>query len=240
MRKAIGSALDSLHLRGIALTSLRHLTLVERMVSSRDTKLVRDYLAEHDVRKLHLGCGSNLLDGWLNSDYFPRSSRVLSLDATARFPFEAGQFDYIFSEHMIEHIPYAGGESMLRECHRVLKPGGVLRISTPDLSFLLDLGRGQKSDLQQDYIDWSTREFVAGAPYADEVFVINNFMRDWGHVFIYDEKTLQRSLNHAGFDRTARCDLNQSTEPQLCGLENEQRLPTGFLKLETMTFEARK
>ena len=61
------------------------------------------------------------------------------LDATQTFPLPDCSFDYIFSEHMIEHVTYQNGKRMILECYRVLKPGGLLRISTPDLSFLVDL-----------------------------------------------------------------------------------------------------
>ena len=48
------------------------------------------------------------------------------------------------------------------------------------MPFLIDLYRNDKSDLQNQYIEWSSRTFIADAPYADDTFVINNFFRDWG------------------------------------------------------------
>ena len=61
------------------------------------------------------------------------------IDITKKFPFVSSTFDYVFSEHMIEHIKYQDGLKMLNESFRVLKPSGKIRISTPDLQFLLDL-----------------------------------------------------------------------------------------------------
>src|SRR5262245_6313463 len=104
-----------------------------------DRKVIEKYLAEHKVRKLHVGCGNNILGGWLNSDYCPSDSRVIHVDATKPFPFVENLFDYVFSEHMIEHVSYLGGLSLLAEACRVLKPGGKIRISTPDLAFLVNL-----------------------------------------------------------------------------------------------------
>ncbi len=43
--------------------------------------------------------------GFLNSDYFPRLSDAICLDTTNTYLFEDETFDYIFSEHMIEHVP---------------------------------------------------------------------------------------------------------------------------------------
>ena len=62
------------------------------------------YLGSHSICSLQIGTGENPLPGWLNTDLEPTSSTVIFLDALAKFPFEDQVFDYIFSEHMIEHI----------------------------------------------------------------------------------------------------------------------------------------
>lgn len=205
-----------------------------------DDKIISNYFKENDVSKLHIGCSGHMLMNWLNSDYRPAARDVLHLDATATFPFEDNQFDYVFSEHMIEHVDFPHGRSMLAECYRVLKVGGKVRISTPDLAFLINLRQNEKSDLQEEYIRWNTDRFIAHAPYYDSVFVINNFVRDWGHSFIYDEMTLRYSLESTGFTEVVRCDLNCSQDSALRGLENDARMPSGFLALETITLEGRK
>jgi predicted SAM-dependent methyltransferase len=141
---------------------------------------------------------------------------------------------------MIEHMPYAAGQAMLEECYRVLKPGGTIRVSTPDLHFLVELYQDEKSDLQRAYIKWSTDKFVKWAPDASGVYVVNNFVRDWGHQFIYDEKSLSLSLGSAGFSNIKRCSLTASDHGELSGLEHETRMPAGFLQLETITIDGTK
>jgi predicted SAM-dependent methyltransferase len=162
------------------------------------------------------------------------------LDATKPFPLENDEFDYVFSEHMIEHVSYRQGEMMLQECFRILRTNGKLRVSTPDLSFLINLYNEDKTSAQREYIKWATDKFIRDAPRYEDTFVINNFVRAWGHLFIYDEKTLRSSMAKAGFTHIVRCDLNQSDDHSLSQLENDTRLPKGFLKLETMTLEGRK
>jgi predicted SAM-dependent methyltransferase len=237
--RSVIRALGRVH-QGFAKAWSRDLITSRRLLRGVDRQVTRHYLENHQVRKLHLGCGRNILPGWLNSDFYPKSPEVLHLDARGRFPLADEQFDYIFSEHMIEHLAYPKGVSMLRECFRVLRPGGRLRISTPDLAFLVDLRRSDRSPLQEEYIRWATHKFVDHAPYADATFVINNFVRRWGHLFIYDEKTLREGFTAAGFADLTRCQLNESTDPVLRDLENEKRMPKGFLRLETMTIEAVK
>jgi predicted SAM-dependent methyltransferase len=180
-----------------------------------DRQAISAYFKQNQTRKLHIGCGDNVLDGWLNSNYYPDPSHIIHLDATESFPLGNNEFDYIFSEHMIEHIPYEDGLLMLNECFRILKPDGRIRISTPNLLFLVDLYKPDKSDLQLEYIKW-------------------------GHSFIYDEKALRLSLEKAGFTNITKCELNQSDSDIFRNLENESRLPPGFLKLETISMEGTK
>jgi len=205
-----------------------------------DRALIERYFAEHEIRRLHIGCGTNILPGWLNSDAFPVPDHILHLDATVPFPFADGTLDCIFSEHMIEHISYPDGAAMLRECHRVLKDNGKIRISTPDLRFLIDLYGDEKSTLQKRYIEWITENVIKTAPYSDATFVINNFVRHWGHLFIYDDKTLRASMENAGFGTITRHELNESGDAGLRNLENEKRMPPGFVRLESLTLEGTK
>ena len=72
--------------------------LTEKLGVNRDAKLIDHYLRETvGPKKLQLGCGRNWLEGWLNSDYYPRTSDILHLDVTAPLPFPDGVFDYVFS-----------------------------------------------------------------------------------------------------------------------------------------------
>lgn len=217
--------------------TLRHAT---RQALQPDRQIVSGYLAQTAAPRLHLGCGDHPLPGWLNSDYEPREPGIVRLDATRPFPLPSDTFATVFSEHMIEHVPPAGGAVMLAETFRVLQPGGRVRITTPDLAFLTALYTPTPTEQQRAYLAWSTRTFVHGAPDADPVYVINNFVRDWGHQFIYDEPTLRRAMVTAGFVAIERHRLQDSDDPALCELENTERMPPGFLQLESFTLEAVK
>jgi predicted SAM-dependent methyltransferase len=208
--------------------------------SPGDRELIEAYLGSHGVARLHIGCGENTLAGWLNSDFSPMAGEVIRLDAAKPFPFDDDRFDFIYSEHMIEHLPYAEGMSMLSECYRVLRSGGILRLTTPDLGFLIELYRDDKSGLQEDYIKWATDTFISSAPDYIDTIVINNFFRDWGHQFVYDKKTLRSALERTGFAAITECEVRESRHGDLRGLENKDRMPEGFLELESMVFEAAK
>lgn len=212
-----------------------------RRASRTDERILEDYLRQHPVAKLQVGSGINILAGWLNSDLASKAPGVFLLDATKPFPFKDGQFDYVFSEHLIEHLPYEKGLAMLSECFRVTKPGGTVRVTTPNIEFLIDLYRSRNSEPQRSYIEWSKDSFIPHAPEASAVFVINNFLYcDWGHQFIYDPATLSRALETAGFRGVRECQLLSSPHEDLRDLENHLRMPPGFLVLESMTLEADK
>jgi len=192
------------------------------------------------VRKLHIGCGTNILPGWLNADFNTLHPAVFHLDATRRFPFRNGEFAFVFSEHMIEHVSYSDGLAMLSECYRVMDRGATIRISTPNLAFVIDLYQPDKTNLQQQFLDWSADIHLHDRAMNEDTFVINNYVRDWGHLFIYDEKVLRKSLAEAGFKDIVRCELQDSRYPDLRNLENESRKPAGLLRLETITMEGTK
>ena len=85
---------------------------------------IRSYLYNNNqLKKLQLGTSNSPIIGWLNTDVLPTNRRVAYLDATRRFPFNDDIFDYVYSEHMIEHIDPESAVFMLSECFRVLKPG---------------------------------------------------------------------------------------------------------------------
>jgi predicted SAM-dependent methyltransferase len=216
----------------------RLLWLARRGFGRVDRRLARDYLASPGERRLHLGCGLHPLPGWLNSDLFPTDPGILHLDAGRRFPFADAQFDWIYSEHLIEHLNFTGGARQLAECRRVLRPGGRLRIATPDLAFLIALHRDAPGELERAYVERATALYYPSAAAPSPTFAINNFFRNWGHRFLYDEPTLRAALDGAGFCRVERVELGQSEHAVFRGLENEDRLPAGFLRLETLVLEA--
>jgi len=214
---------------------------VWQLLSPANSRAISRYLQGARPRKLHLGCGDHILEGWLNCDVSTMAG-VVFLDATQRFPLPDNSFDFVYSEHMIEHIPVAAGISMLRECYRVLRPGGSLRVVTPDFAFLRDLHRKTNPDIQAKYVTWSLRTWDVNSHNCSDptMFVIDNFFRDFGHEFIYDASTLQHVVSMAGFEQLSTCRVGESSVPEFCGLEREDRMPEGFLVLESQVLEGRK
>lgn len=211
-----------------------------RRKTKSDSRTMASYLAGAASPRLQIGAGRNGLEGWLNTDYFPQSDNLIHLDATARFPFADNIFDLIFSEHVIEHVPLEGGVNMIGEAFRTLKPGGRLRISTPPFEFLLDIYINPQDPLNKKYLDWHLETYNVNSPERDPLVLINDYIRMWGHVFIYDEALLRKLFQRAGFVDLQSFDINQSDDPRLSDLEHDGRMPNGLLKLSTMTIEGTK
>lgn len=204
-----------------------------------DEALRREYLSASKEPKLQIGGGWHKLDGWLNTD-LGAVPGAMRMDATRRYPFADGAFKYIYSEHMIEHVPQPMGLAMLKECHRVLDADGVVRIVTPDLSVIAGLYTQTPSELQSRYLAFFHEAFAdEGYPKTPEG-AINAQFRLWGHQYIYDEAGLRDVMAQAGFTAIERVRLGQSAHTPLQGLENQERYPEGLLEFESVALEARK
>lgn len=126
-------------------------------------------------RLLNLGGGSNTIEGGLTVDLDPRADSYVNV--TERLPFADAYFDFILLEEVIEHVDKETGLALLRECHRVLAPGGVIRLTTPDL-------------------DWLSAGTLDGSVDND---LVNHLFYEHGHRYIYSRKEMLAALARAGF-----------------------------------------
>jgi len=124
------------------------------------------------MNKLNLGCGENIKEGWVNLD----SAALPGVDVThdiekIPFPFKDGEFDEILCRDVLEHVEYI---PTLRELHRILKPGGVLRIQVPHFTsrnnFVDPTHRRMFSISTFDFFAAGTPRFAERAYYFDFSF----------------------------------------------------------------------
>lgn len=205
------------------------------------------YVISNHADKLNLGCGRNIMPGWINADLTAHVPEVFTMDATRPFPFLDNSFDYVFSEHMFEHLDLCGQQNMMRECHRVLRPGGILRLAMPNFDFLIDLVNNPNSEINNRYLDWSYQLFIQDKLEYEvdredyPIYVVNNFMRDWGHQFIHTSGTLLKMGKSFGFSKGKECSIGISDHIALCGCERHQNeIPFWANQLETMVIELYK
>ncbi|MBW4633620.1 MAG: methyltransferase domain-containing protein [Iphinoe sp. HA4291-MV1] len=85
------------------------------------------------MQKLNLGCGDKYLADWINIDFNSKHSDVIPHNLLQPLPFPDNSLDVVYSSHVLEHFSREEGERLIRECFRILKPNGILRIVVPDL-----------------------------------------------------------------------------------------------------------
>lgn len=138
-------------------------------------RYLKKWLSARGPHILNLGGGGVLSDQWLTADISPRAD--VYMDLQERLPLRDGVVDGVYSEEVIEHLAKDVGRAMLLECLRVLKPAGVLRLTTPSLDFFA-------SRVMTD---------ATGGDHLNAIFYGH------GHRFIYSEKALRQALSAVGF-----------------------------------------
>jgi predicted SAM-dependent methyltransferase len=219
----------------------------KKRLQAKSKIIFKKYLESKGEKKLQIGCGNNELENWLNTDLNVKPNRVAYLDASNQFPLPDETFDYIFSEHIFEHLHFKQGLNMLQECFRILKPGGRIRLATPDMDFLIALHDDPQNTIHQEYMAWSINKFIPDISESFNEneylpsFVINNFFRDWGHEVIYNYESLELTFKKARFVNISRKEVGKSDIPEFDKLEKHgEIIPEAFNELETMVVEAIK
>ncbi len=172
----------------------------------RDRAARRYFRAYPDARRLRLGAAAGQAEGWLDGRF----------DLSRRLPFEDSCFDEILIDGALECLEYAQGCFNLRECRRVLKPSGRLRVVTHDLAALLALYRPERTAAEEAYLRELTDRFLPGLGRYEPVFVVNLAMRFERHRFLYDAPLLEESLREAGFGEVERGEPRSMASHQRC------------------------
>lgn len=169
--------------------------------------------------RLNLGCGCQLPKGWTNVDYalgarlmripFFRTvnkkfhlfnmewdDNIFLHDLTTPFPWSDNSVDAIYSSHTLEHLSREQGRKFLRQCHRVLRSGGVIRIVVPDLSCMVR--RYMEGELKaEDFVE------ALGVLYPDSGGRLKNRLApfvQFPHKCMYDTPALISSMSEIGFE----------------------------------------
>lgn len=156
-----------------------------------------------DELKLNLGCGCFPLGkGWTNLDADPTTPADVHATIPP-IPYGEGTVADIYMGHLLEHFTPGDGQALLRECWRVLKPGGRLGVVVPDTRAVmrryLD---GPETDIEVPQGQhWSGRDL----DHLCAVFLYSTIQAS-PHRWSYDADTLARALLAAGFEQLRPID----------------------------------
>ncbi len=119
------------------------------------------------LRLLNVGCGRCFHPTWTNIDLVAASPEVRQYDLRRGLPYDDDFFDGVYHSHVLEHLTPESAASMLAECRRVLKPGGVLRVVVPDLESIARQYLNSVDEVDRDPTDlaianhqWMTLELL--------------------------------------------------------------------------------
>jgi predicted SAM-dependent methyltransferase len=163
---------------------------------------------------LDIGCGPNRREGVIGLDFQWRPGVDLCWDVTHGIPLPDASLRGVFSEHCIEHLSLADGVAMLEECHRVLRPGGALRVVTPDgelyLSEYVRIRGGGDGPMPRD-----AREGHGGV--KTPIMSVNRVFNNFGHRFIWDFDTFRDYLQRIGFVDVRRAEFGEGRDARVIG-----------------------
>lgn len=136
--------------------------------------------------KLHLGCGNFYIPDALNIDKY--ELRIADVQADAlRLPIRHETCDPVIAYHLFEHLGYIGSLYAIAEIFRVLKPGGVLELETPDPEYSF-----------QAFLDCSEPLWRANVL----TWIFGEETSGMGHRGLFPKALLEKMVNESGF-----CDL---------------------------------
>ena len=216
------------------------------------------------VYRLHLGCGTNTPDGWINLDgawsawlgkhqivcrmlkglhVLPVSLRDMSTDIIIHdvrkpLPFQDNTIHVIYASHLLEHLYLEEAKRLLKECFRILQPGGILRMVVPDLRAIILEYMGEKilsnsSDNMKaaSPADRLNRRlaFRVSDPSANGIlYRIYNSIKDFhSHKWMYDADSLIMYFEQADFVDVQQLGFHQSLVEGIEEIEESERVLDG-------------
>lgn len=191
--------------------------------------------------RLNLGCGGRTPEGWVNVDwalgarfakvpFFRVANRKLGIfrlhwdedvvlhDLNKAFPWADDSVDAIYSSHLLEHFAREDGLRLLGECHRVLKPGGIIRLVVPDLRHHVAEYRDGRVPADEFVEKLGVLYAGSGPAWKRRLSPLVQFP----HKCMYDQPRLVAIMRARGFEATSRNPFD-STINDIEAIESEGR-----------------
>lgn len=132
------------------------------------------------MRLINVGCGTRILRHFINYD-------LPDLDICHRWPLPDSSVDYVLMSHVIEHVSRKDAPAAVAEAYRVLVPGGVLHIATPDMDKFIECHLSGDFSPLGGY-EWTDLNYLLGGDPATE------YRPEWRHRYMYSYGSLHYLL----------------------------------------------
>jgi len=176
-----------------------------------------------DRPKLHVGCGRERLEGWVNIDIEPLPAVDVVADASSELDFTG--CEAVYAEHFLEHLRLDRAVSFLRQAYKALESGGLVRLSTPNLDWV-----------------WQTHYNAQAFPEVKQEMAIqvNLAFRGWEHQFLWNREFLGEVLEACGFVDVTWCQYRESQHEVFRGVERHPTSDDTEEQPHVLIVEARK
>jgi len=177
---------------------------------------------------INLGSGSNILSGCINIDFFLTHGIDYGADLRRKLKISDGTVDGIFCEHTIEHLSYKEADLLLHECHRIMKPGAVIRVVLPDIALFIEhYASGDVAWFKR----WEQLMFTESTDpersvrhLATPMQALSFVTQEYGHASAWDVPTITLYLEQSGFRSVKQNSFLMGQCPELVlDLNSEDR-----------------
>lgn len=163
---------------------------------------------------------------YIIGDRWPRLSCILNNvafnkaiygDIVKGLPLNANSVDFLYASHVLEHLPLNEFRIALKECRRIIKPGGVFRAVVPNLRYYIDQYLHSHSNTKS--IDFSLASGMGTESFANPL----SRMRGDSHHIMYDLETIVNEFEAAGFLHVRQAFFGDSHFIEFSEVEQEER-----------------
>jgi len=169
------------------------------------------------VRRLLVRFG--LLPEFYNEDW----PKIRLVDISKKLPLSDDSVDFVYCSQALEHFEYWQTENILGEMHRILKPGGIVRVSVPDIDKMVQLYlKENKNDLSEaarnlNLLWWGHEKDVKPGNFL--IKLSHRFIRP--HQWHYNKTAMGQLLKKVGFRKVTPRPFRMGQVPGLKGVELE-------------------
>lgn len=190
-------------------------------------------VSKASISRLHVGCGLTVLDGWCNILYEPgqeygvlkqlkEKTFYLNYNLLKPWPFAEGSIQHIAGAHFIEHLDLNDCLKFLHQAYQVLKSGGSIRLSCPDLEIYA------RNYLNNNAFFFANEEIKKACTFQNartpsQIFIAKAYDSGGAHKWFHDFSSLKDALERTGFTDVRKLTRLTGRTPDLDKLELPQR-----------------